>query len=81
MRATLVKIGNSQGVRLPKVVIEQAGLTRDLELEFIDGAVIIRSAKTIREGWAEAARSCHENRDDSMGEWDSTTADFAGDWK
>lgn len=81
MRASLVRIGNSQGVRLPKVVIEQAGLKRDLELEVIAGAVVIRPAKTIREGWSGAALHCHENGEDALADWDSTTRDFAGDWK
>ena len=81
MHTMLVKIGNSRGVRLPKGVIEQVGLKRDLDIEIADGAVIIRPAKTIRAGWSEAARSCHSNRDDALAEWDAATGDFAGDWK
>ena len=55
MHTNLIRIGNSQGVRLPKAVIEQAGLTKDLELEVTDGGVVIRPAKRPRQGWAEAA--------------------------
>ncbi len=75
MHAFLVKIGNSQGVRLPKAVIEQAGLEKDLELEVVDGAVIIRSQKHVRSGWAEAARKCREQNDDQLGEWDVTSGE------
>jgi antitoxin component of MazEF toxin-antitoxin module len=42
MRTTLIKVGNSQGIRLPKAIIEQAGLGKDLDLIVKDGAVIIR---------------------------------------
>ena len=54
--AKLVAIGNSRGVRLPKAMIEQAGLGADIELEVIDGAIVIRSHRPVRAGWAEAAK-------------------------
>jgi antitoxin MazE len=79
MHASLVRIGNSKGIRLPKAVIEQAGLGKDLDLEVVDGAVIIRSEKTVRAGWAQAAKKCNEQGDDRFGDWDVTSADFAGE--
>ena len=54
--AKLVAIGNSRGVRLPKALIEQAGLGHDLELELVAGSIVIRRKRAPREGWAEAAR-------------------------
>ena len=54
--AKLVAIGNSRGVRLPKAMIEQAGLGADIELEVIDGTIVIRSHRPVRAGWAEAAK-------------------------
>ena len=56
MRARIVRIGNSQGVRLPKPLLEQAGLTEDVELVARDGAIVISRARKPRDGWAEAAR-------------------------
>ena len=60
MKTKLVKIGNSRGVRLPKAVIEQAGL-RDNNVELLvrDGEVVLRSPprrarkKNPRAGWDE----------------------------
>lgn len=78
MHASLVKIGNSRGVRLPKNVIEAAGLTDDLDLEVREGAVIIRNAATARSGWAEAAAACHDAGEDALSDWDATSDD--GDW-
>jgi len=56
MRARLVRIGNSRGIRLAKPLIEQLGLTDEVELEAHDGALVIRPAQHERSGWAEAAR-------------------------
>ena len=56
MKAHLVQIGNSRGVRLPKPLIEQAGLTGDVEIELRDGAIVISRASAPRAGWAEAAQ-------------------------
>ncbi len=57
MRARLVKIGNSRGIRLPKPIIEQARLSEDVEVEVRDGALVISSPRRVRSGWAEAARA------------------------
>ena len=46
MKTRLVRIGNSRGVRLPKAIIAQAGLTEEVELDVRDGTVII--ARTIK---------------------------------
>lgn len=79
MRAQLVRIGNSQGVRLPKVIIEQAGLGPNLEVAVEDGAVIIRASGKKRRGWAEDAKACRAKAEDHLGEWDTTIAD--GEWR
>lgn len=55
MQAKLVRIGNSRGIRLPKVLIEQAGLDEDVQLEVQGNAVVIRPLALTRAGWAQAA--------------------------
>ncbi len=55
MKTKLVRIGNSRGVRLPKVLIEQAGLEEDVQLEVQGNTVVIRALASTRAGWAEAA--------------------------
>ncbi|MCO6044550.1 AbrB/MazE/SpoVT family DNA-binding domain-containing protein [Aeoliella sp. ICT_H6.2] len=82
MEINLIPIGNSQGVRLPKSVIEQAGLAGPLELEVADGAVIIRPAKkNPREGWEEEAAELHALGGDNVDDWDCTLLDFDGEWE
>jgi antitoxin MazE len=55
VRAKLVKIGNSRGIRLAKPLLEVAGLADEVEIEAAPGVLTIRSAAHPRAGWAEAA--------------------------
>ena len=66
MKTRLVRIGNSRGVRLPKAIIAQAGLTEEVELGVRDGAVIIARTTSARSGWADAARQMREREGDLL---------------
>jgi antitoxin MazE len=55
MKARLVRIGNSRGVRLPKAVIEQVGLGEEVDLTVEGRRVILTAAQAPRTGWADAA--------------------------
>jgi antitoxin MazE len=51
----LVRIGNSQGIRIPKPLIEQANLEgKELKLQLVNGGLLITPEKGPREGWKEA---------------------------
>jgi antitoxin MazE len=65
MKTRLVRIGNSRGVRIPKPLIEQAGLSDEVELEVRQGAIVIAAAARPRAGWAAAAKQGHERGDDA----------------
>ena len=80
MRVDLIRIGNSQGIRLPKAIIEQAQLTDELDLEISAGAIIIRAVRSPRATWGQAAKSCHDVGEDRLDEWNATIADFEGQW-
>ena len=54
MKISLVKIGNSQGIRIPKTLIEQCGFGDEIELEVKGDALVLRSARPSRQGWDEA---------------------------
>ena len=57
MKARLVNIGNSRGIRIPKPLIEEAGLSDEVELHVKDGVITIAAVHSLRSGWAEAART------------------------
>ena len=66
MRAKVVRIGNSRGIRLPKPLLEQVGLTEEVELEVRDGAIVITPGKEPRRGWVEAARAVAAHGEDQL---------------
>lgn len=66
MKTHLIRIGNSRGVRIPKLLIEQCGLTDEVELHVQNGTIIIARSKRPRSGWVEAAKQMHENDDDVL---------------
>ncbi len=66
MKTRLIRIGNSRGVRLPKAVIAQAGLTEVVELAVRDGAVVIARATSARSGWADAAKQMRQRNEDRL---------------
>jgi antitoxin MazE len=53
--ASLIKIGNSQGIRLPKAIIKQAHLENaNLEFEVLENGLLIKPVNNIgRETWGE----------------------------
>ena len=53
VRARIVRIGNSQGVRIPKPLLEQAGISDQVELEVAEGRISIRPVSRARAGWEE----------------------------
>ncbi len=57
VKTRLIKIGNSQGIRLPKTLIEQAGLTGEIEIEVQDGQLLIRPSHSPRQHWEAAFKA------------------------
>ncbi len=67
MLVSLVAIGNSRGIRLPKAVIDQIGIEDTLELEIEDGKIVLTPTQSrARKGWDEAFAEMHQAGDDHM---------------
>ncbi len=66
MRAKIIHIGNSRGIRLPKPLIEQAGLGEEVDLEVREGAIVITPRENPRGDWAEAARALAARGEDVL---------------
>lgn len=64
MRARIIKIGNSQGLRIPKPILEQTGIMDDVEIEVDKDQIIIRPVKNARKGWDAAFKKMSEKGDD-----------------
>jgi antitoxin MazE len=81
MKGRIVRIGNSQGVRLSKALLEQAQLAEEVELEARPGRIVIRAARSPRAGWAEAARRMHTNGEDALLDAETPTRFDQQEWK
>ena len=64
MRARIVKIGNSQGIRIPKPLLEQTGIMEDVELDVDKNQIIIRPVSNPRDGWDDAFKAMADRGDD-----------------
>jgi antitoxin MazE len=54
MKTRIVSIGNSQGIRIPKPLLEQTGLSGEVEIRAKEHALVIRPIRKARAGWAGA---------------------------
>lgn len=82
MRARVIKIGNSQGLRIPKPILEQTGIMDDVEIEVEKNKIIIRPVKNVRQGWDAAFKNMGENGDDELIIDDSTSNSWDGnEWQ
>ena len=67
MKIAIRKMGNSQGVIIPKPVLLQLGLGDEAEMSIERGAIVLRKPRNgVREGWAEASRAIAEGGDDKL---------------
>ena len=66
MEASIIKIGNSKGLRLPKTILEKYHIKDKVELILKNGYLIIKPIKTPRNGWEKAFEEMHSNDDDQL---------------
>ena len=78
VKTRIVRIGNSQGIRIPKPIIEQLGFDEVVELEIFPDQLVVRSVHAPRFGWEQQFQAMAEAEDDqlldeeavSLTEWD-----------
>ena len=66
MKAQIVKIGNSRGLRIPKPILEECELSGEVELEVRADGLLIKPSKVPRLNWEESFKKIAENEDDEM---------------
>jgi antitoxin MazE len=54
MKTKIIQIGNSQGIRISKTIIEQCGFANSVEMEIVDGSLVLTPTKQVREGWEKS---------------------------
>lgn len=66
MLVSVVAIGNSKGIRLPKAILEQLHIQDKLELEVEDRRLVLKPVSSApRAGWEEVFRKLHSGKEDA----------------
>jgi antitoxin MazE len=66
MKVRLIRIGNSQGILIPKPLLEQAGLQDEVEIEVEGNRLVIHALGHPRAGWDEAFQAMSRQGDAAL---------------
>jgi antitoxin MazE len=66
MEIPVINIGNSKGIRLPKIILEKYNINSKIELIFEKEYLVLKPKSEPRKGWAKAFREMHKNGDDKL---------------
>ena len=80
MKIDIIKIGNSQGIRIPKTIMEQCGFTDSVDIKIKDDSLILSSHK-VREGWLESFQEMAANGDDELLIDDTISTEYDEEWE
>ncbi len=80
MLVSVIRIGNSRGVRFPKYVLERFGVKDKMDMEITEDGILLSPVSDIpRKGWAEAFKQMHENKEDIL-DGIPDSEDFEWEW-
>jgi antitoxin MazE len=66
IKTRIIKIGNSQGIRIPKILLEQSGIDGEVEIQVEGDRLTIRRISQPRSGWDQAFATMAECQDDRL---------------
>ncbi|MGI5074218.1 AbrB/MazE/SpoVT family DNA-binding domain-containing protein [Treponema vincentii] len=67
MLISVIQVGNSRGIRFPKIILDKFAVKDKLNMEVTDNEIILTPIKEpSRKGWAEAFLTMHKNKDDIL---------------
>ncbi len=82
MDVSLIQIGDSKGIRIPKSIIAKLNIKEKLSMEINNNEIILKPLKReVRAGWEEAFNDMHDSGEDKLLIDDTLeTTDFEWDW-
>ncbi|HEY7868478.1 MAG TPA: AbrB/MazE/SpoVT family DNA-binding domain-containing protein [Methylomirabilota bacterium] len=80
-KTRIVRIGNSRGIRVPKILLDQAQLPEEVELHAEPGRLVVQATRRPRAGWAEAARAMAAAAHDDLLDEPSATRFDREEWE
>ena len=81
MEVSVVKIGNSRGIRFSKTIIERYNIRDTVEMILDKGHIIIKPLSKPRKGWDKAFIEMHANGDDKLIMPDIFNEENLEEWK
>ncbi len=67
MKTQIVRIGNSQGIRIPKTILEQCNFASEVDLLVNDNNIVLKPVKSNpRKNWEKAFKQMHQIQDDKL---------------
>jgi antitoxin MazE len=81
MRASVIQIGNSRGIRIPKALLEELHISDEVEIGIKRDMLMVRPIRhTPRQGWEKKFKEMHQRGEDKLLIDDALDADFK-DWQ
>lgn len=80
-KTRIIRIGNSRGIRVPKVLLDQADLPDEVELRAEPGRLVVQAVRRPRSGWAEAAKAMRSRGHDELLDEPSATRFDHEEWE
>ena len=77
----VIKLGNSHGVRLPKLWLQQLGLGEEAEMELVNERIVITPLRRVRSQWGARFEEMGKNGEDQLLEPGCTTSWDREDWE
>jgi antitoxin MazE len=78
MKSSLIKIGNSKGIRINLSIIKECELEGEVEIKVVDKKIIIEAVREPRADWNKSFQDMHKNNEDVLLISNSNT--FDKDW-
>lgn len=81
VRARIVRVGNSRGLRIPKPLLDAAQLAEHVTLRAERGRIVVEAAMHPRAGWAKAALRMRAHGEDGLLDTPTATEFDNHDWE
>ena len=81
MEVSVIKIGNSKGIRFSKTLLEKYNIRDTVDLIMEKGQIIIKPLSKPRKGWEKAFKEMNENGDDKLFISDIFNEENLEEWK
>lgn len=68
VKTRIIKIGNSQGIRIPRMLLDQLGFIEEAEVELAvnRNSLVVRPVRRPRHGWEEQFETMAKHGDDRL---------------